>query len=310
MTAIIPESAREPFVETAVSIGANAAPMIGVLAMPSSSRTAAASDWGVVIVPGGAQNRSGSHRQFVLLARELATAGIPVLRFDLPGMGDSAGPLPHFETAGPAIDRAVAALRCLVPGVTRTLLWGLCDGATAALFQADRSPGAIDAVVAMNPWARTEAGRARAVVGTYYAGRLRSRAFWRDLVTGRVRIRSGVRDALSQVTRSGRRCNPREAAAGESLSLPIRLAEVLGRSRFDVLVLIGAEDLTGSEFDREVGRLGGLNAKRVRVRRRPGADHGFSAPDDRRFAVEETLAVLGRGRQSRNEAEPKVDNHA
>ena len=40
------------------------------------------SERGVLVVVGGPQYRVGSHRQFVLLARALAAAGIPVLRFD------------------------------------------------------------------------------------------------------------------------------------------------------------------------------------------------------------------------------------
>ena len=44
---------------------------------------------GLLIVVGGPQYRVGSHRQFVLLARNLSIAGIPVMRFDYRGMGDS-----------------------------------------------------------------------------------------------------------------------------------------------------------------------------------------------------------------------------
>ena len=51
----------------------------------------AAARLGVVIVVGGPQYRVGSHRQFVLMARDLAREGYPVLRFDYRGMGDSDG---------------------------------------------------------------------------------------------------------------------------------------------------------------------------------------------------------------------------
>ncbi|KAB8057318.1 hydrolase 1, exosortase A system-associated, partial [Janthinobacterium violaceinigrum] len=58
--------------------------LVGILSLP-----AAPGPRGVLIVTGGPQYRVGSHRQFVLLARALAAQGVPVLRFDLRGMGDS-----------------------------------------------------------------------------------------------------------------------------------------------------------------------------------------------------------------------------
>ena len=53
--------------------------LLGVLARPAEPSAV-----GVVIVVGGPQYRVGSHRHFVLLARRLATAGHPTLRFDVP----------------------------------------------------------------------------------------------------------------------------------------------------------------------------------------------------------------------------------
>jgi len=50
----------------------------------------------VLIIVGGPQYRVGSHRQFVLLARHLAAQGIPVMRFDVRGMGDSKGKPRNF----------------------------------------------------------------------------------------------------------------------------------------------------------------------------------------------------------------------
>src|SRR5688500_5345431 len=55
---------------------------------------------GVLIVVGGPQYRAGSHRQFTLLARHLAEHGVPTLRFDYRGMGDSGGDVRGFEHVG------------------------------------------------------------------------------------------------------------------------------------------------------------------------------------------------------------------
>ena len=66
--------------------------LFGILSIPDQPISR-----GVLIVVGGPQYRVGSHRQFTLLARHLATAGIPVMRYDYRGMGDSEGEIRTFE---------------------------------------------------------------------------------------------------------------------------------------------------------------------------------------------------------------------
>ena len=58
--------------------------LIGILSMPEDSGKR-----GILIVVGGPQYRTGSHRQFTLLARQFASDGIPTMRFDYRGMGES-----------------------------------------------------------------------------------------------------------------------------------------------------------------------------------------------------------------------------
>ena len=77
---------------------------------------------------GGPQYRVGSHRQFVLLARDLAADGFPVFRFDYRGMGDSEGEFRGFEHVEDDIAAAVEAFRSASPGLREIVLWGLCDG--------------------------------------------------------------------------------------------------------------------------------------------------------------------------------------
>ena len=62
--------------------GPKAQDMLGIVSLPAPD--APQQNTGVVIVVGGAQYRVGSHRQFVQMARLLAAAGYPVLRFDFP----------------------------------------------------------------------------------------------------------------------------------------------------------------------------------------------------------------------------------
>ena len=118
--------------EEGVCIESRGERLIGVLHRPQAA--ALGSRPGVVIVVGGPQYRVGSHRQFVLLARALAARGFPVLRFDLSGMGDSGGEFAGFERSGADIRAAIDALQHLDKSVGEVCLWGLCDGASAALM--------------------------------------------------------------------------------------------------------------------------------------------------------------------------------
>ena len=121
---------------------------------------------GLIIVVGGAQYRVGSHRQFVLLARDLATHGIAVMRFDYKGTGDSEGelgrpePCEHLDAD---IRAAVDVLLDRLPDLEKIVLWGLCDGASAILLYAHHDPRVKGAVL-LNPWVRTPGGHAKTVI--------------------------------------------------------------------------------------------------------------------------------------------------
>jgi alpha/beta superfamily hydrolase len=89
---------------------------------------------GVLVVVGGPQYRVGSHRQFLLLSRRLASEGYPVMRFDYRGMGDGGGAMRSFEDVSADIGAAIEAFQRRCPSVRRIVLWGLCDAASAALL--------------------------------------------------------------------------------------------------------------------------------------------------------------------------------
>ena len=171
-----------------------------------------AANCAVLLVVGGPQYRIGSHRQFVLLARALAAAGIPCLRFDVRGMGDSSGEMRSFET----LDADIAAGRQALAhhsGTEHIVLWGLCDAASAIamyLDKADAGPPA--AVILLNPWVHTEAGEAAARVKHYYLQRLFSADLWRKITNGEFKLLASVRDLFSNVRKM--RDNSEASAAG------------------------------------------------------------------------------------------------
>jgi exosortase A-associated hydrolase 1 len=105
---------------------------------------------GLLIVSGGNEIRCGAHRGMALLATAIAGAGVPVLRYDRRGIGDSSGMNGGFLSAQEDLAAAVAAFRREMPRVARIVAFGNCDAATTlALF--GRQAG-VDRVLLANPW--------------------------------------------------------------------------------------------------------------------------------------------------------------
>ena len=239
--------------------------MVGIVSIPARPASR-----GVLVIVGGPQYRAGSHRQFVLLARALAESGIPVLRFDYRGMGDSAGAPRGFERVSADLRATVDYFMAAVPGLSGVVLWGLCDGASAAAFYAQHDPR-VCGLVLLNPWIRTPEGIARASLRHYYRARLLDREFWRKVFAGRFSLRTSARSLWRQAA---------AAAAPRQSSLPDRLLAGLGAFPGRMLVILSGQDLTSQEFSaaaassRDWKRA--LAPERTRWHRLAGADHTFS----------------------------------
>ena len=175
-----------PHGEQALVFDCEGSSLVGVL-----SGAALVAERGVLIVVGGPQYRAGSHRQFTLLARHLAERGVPALRFDYRGMGDSDGGVRTFEHAGADIRCAVDRLFASVSGLKDVVIWGLCDAASAALFYAHLDPR-VSGVVLLNPWVRTEHGLARVHLRHYYLRRLFQPGLWQKVARGDFNVREAA----------------------------------------------------------------------------------------------------------------------
>lgn len=112
--------------------------LVGTACLPDPP--AAPGRIGLVLFNAGIIHRIGPHRINVKLARRLAAKGIPSLRFDLSGLGDSGrapGSLAFEEQAvrdlGESLDALAAA-----SGVTRFALFGFCSGGRHAWAFAPR----------------------------------------------------------------------------------------------------------------------------------------------------------------------------
>lgn len=225
--------------EEAIAFACEGETLIGILAPPQEP-----TDLGIVIVVGGPQTRVGSHRQFVLMARTLATAGYPVLRFDYRGMGDSTGAQRNFEAVSADIRAAVDALCTACPSVDKVVLWGLCDAASASLLYLDETHDPrIAGLCLLNPWVRSEATLAKIQVKHHYGQRLLQREFWLKLLSGRLNIGKAMGEVIRKIGLASHK-----ADSGPRSSFQDRMARAWRGFAGRILLILSGDDYTAKEF--------------------------------------------------------------
>lgn len=207
--------------------------LLGVITRPEKPRCR-----GVLIAVGGPQYRVGSHRQFLLLANDLAAQGHAVMRFDYRGMGDSTGEPRTFEQVGEDLRSAVDRFLSEAPEVTEVVIWGLCDAASAALFYAHQDPR-VSGMVLLNPWARSAQGEARTYLKHYYLRRAISAAPWAKLLRGELDLAASAMSFMR---------NLKTAGGGSKGTLAERMADGLARFKGQSLLITAGNDLTAKEF--------------------------------------------------------------
>lgn len=245
-----------------------------VLAAPVEGSAAT----GVLVVVGGPQYRVGSHRQFVQLSRRLAESGVPCMRFDYRGMGDATGPLRNFEAVGEDLRAAVDAFFSSEPQLERVVLWGLCDGASAACLYAP-TDARVAGLVLLNPWVRTPEGAARTQLRHYYFKRILEPSFWRKLFGGGVALGRSL-GGLVRAASAARVSSASAKRGAAAPDLPTRMADALASSTTGYVIFLSERDYVAREFD---GLLASspqwrmlVDAPRSSGIRRFEADHTFS----------------------------------
>ncbi len=165
--------------ETTLAFGANAG-LVGTLsaAAPPAGGIAA------LLFNAGVVPRIGPNRLNVRIARALAARGIPAMRFDLSGRGDSAPArgMESYEQQAVADIRAAMNLLTERTGASRFALMGICSGAENA-FHAALADERVVGVTLMDsyhyPTLRTHFNRFRRRADMQ-GGLLRASSAWLD----------------------------------------------------------------------------------------------------------------------------------
>ena len=200
--------------------------LFGIISQPKNF----AGETAVIIVNTGRNPLAGLGRFGVEFGRRLAACGIPALRFDFAGLGDSFGPAAEenirsdvFETERTAdISAAIDALAQL--GCRRFVVQGICSGAYHALHAA-ATETRIEAVLMANlplfQWTAGESiaeSKKRSYSLSHYGAKLAAPAHWARLFRGETDIAGIVKGQLSrQLTRLLKLVRPKQGeAAGQS----------------------------------------------------------------------------------------------
>jgi len=265
--------------------------LVGILSKPEMP-----AQTGVVVIVGGPQYRAGSHRQFVLLSRALAAAGYAVLRFDYRGMGDSTGTSRSFEEVNVDVASAISALQTAVSGVRNIVLWGLCDGASAALLYCHATQDVrVRGLCLLNPWVRSAASLAKTHVKHYYFQRLKQKEFWIKLLSGQV-AGEALRGLLRNIklSQSGHNAHPATA----QLPFQDRMAQAWKLFDGNILLWLSGDDYTAREFADHVGTsatwVGALQKNRLIQHHEPDADHTLSNTKFNVVIEKSTLDLLAK----------------
>lgn len=230
------------FRESAFLFGCEGDELLGLIATPAVDVEML--EVGVLVVVGGPQYRVGSHRQFVSLSRFLAENGVSCMRFDYRGMGDASGNARSFEEVDDDLKAAMDEFFRQVPRLKTVVIWGLCDGASAACLYVCHDSRVVGLVL-LNPWVKTDAGVARAFLKHYYLRRLFDLSFWKKLFSGRVSIGKSAGELVG----AAKFARGTESVEPENVSLPERMGAALSTGAVPFVFFLSRRDFVAREFE-------------------------------------------------------------
>ncbi|WP_227746939.1 alpha/beta hydrolase family protein [Paraburkholderia franconis] len=250
----------------------------GLFGMSCRPRRALDDAPAVLLLNTGGVHHVGDGRLSVRLALRLASLGVPTLRIDIGGLGDSRvrDPSLTFDEiyARHAADDTLVAVDWLVAqGHSRVVVFGVCTGAYVSLQTALAHPNVVGCMGVNLPyflWPQTPSdSRVRHTPMRAYSRSMRSLAKWRRLLTGK----SDAGTIASHVaSRIGQRLAVALAAPFERIfglrtqaGAVRRLAAGLARKNVQTALVYGAMDAGLDELGLHFGPHGSELTKLART---------------------------------------------
>jgi exosortase A-associated hydrolase 1 len=226
--------------------------LVGMVHVPEQPRARGL----LCVVAGGPQYRAGLARNQVRLARRLAAEGVPVMRFDYRGLGDSEGRFRGFCHVEQDLRAALREFFAQVPQLREVALWGGCDASSASLINGWKFPQ-VGGLLLGNPWVHSEETGDQVAVA-HYRQRLKDKDFWLKLLRGGYNplpavatlLRSAQRRALRALGLGGKATTV-QAPLADDPALPFQQRMRVGLALFkgEVLFVMSGQSLVSKEFD-------------------------------------------------------------
>lgn len=252
--------------------------LIGVIHLPERPLATGL----ITVAAGGIQYRAGCGRQLLSLARNLASEGTPVMRFDHRGMGDSVGELLGFEDMEADLRSAIHVFQETIPELKHVVLYGGCEAASGIMISAWNLAG-VKSMILANPWVNDS--MSAAITSTHYIQRLGGAQFWKKLFSFQYSLSEyapllfrHLKNKLRALTTP----NKSSSTVGQNAKEPFQERMLSGFNKFDgpVLFLKSGLSLISEEFDQLVdsSKSWGEACNRTTVSRveLPAADQTFS----------------------------------
>jgi len=246
---------------------------------------------GVILVHGWGSYRIGPHRLLVETARTLNDLGLPTLRFDLRGRGDSEGEAPKTSLDDMIWDTVAAVdfLRARA-NVSDPILLGLCSGANVAIGAATFRPQARTLLLwSTLPFQPEQRARQRIRRARHYLREYALKAFrpqtWGRLFRGDVNLRGVGRTIVGEKKPTLERRNLKDSER----DIMADFARFEGRALF----VCGSEDPEGLEGYNLFSRFCRQKHLAADFRIVRGATHSYYASEHSRQVIGMTLDFLG-----------------